>query len=764
MKFIFNVKHKRFKPNIPTALRASLTTAFVFWGVNAAFAQSITGKVTDESGGGLMGVRAFWLDGAGGTETDPDGAFRLPQPSVFPARLIFNAVGYRNDTALVTDAAPRTYVLSSVKLKTVEVIEKNRSTTISSIDPMKTEVLSARELAKAACCNLSESFDTNPSVDVSYSDAVTGAKEIQMLGLAGVYTQISTDNIPNIRGLGRTFGLNYIPGTWIESIQLSKGTGPVTGSYESISGQINIALKDPFKAERLYVNLYGNQMGRMEANVNVGTRLSPKLATVTLLHGSRLQATHDRNADSFLDLPTYTQYNIGSRWSYRGENGFEGQWGAQAVYEDRQAGQTPNVIATTPYFINIRTRRAELFSKTGYVFKGEKYSSVGVQLSGIYHRQFANFGLRDYDGAQAQFRLNALYTLDFGRRQPAAPNEDTLFAEKKSQPTRHSLTAGLSYLFDRYDETFAGAPRKRTESVPSVLGEYTFRPSLLFTLVGGLRLDVHNLYGLFVTPRLHLRYAPTEKLTFRASAGRGYRVANIYADNSFLLASSRQINIANDLRPEDAWNTGLNAMQNFALSDVEGYFSFDYYYTRFTNQIVIDMDSDARAVHFYNLSGQSYAHALQAEFYIEPLDWLSLKTAYKWYDVWTSFAGNLLEKPYVARHRVLFNAAAEFPRWKFDATMHFYGSRRLPSSLQNPEMYRQPERAPAYAVFNAQATLLFPKINLDVYVGGENLTDFRQTQPIVAADQPFSPYFDTSFVWGPIVGRMFYAGLRWKLL
>ena len=723
------------------------------------FTGQVLGQVEGQAPQALPQARILSQQPAGGTLSDSLGYFSLTL-RVPEAQLVISYAGYQADTLAAQAGQPLTVTLRPVTLAGVDITHRQRSTRISSLDAMQTRIIGESELLKAACCNLSESFETSPNVDVNFTDAVTGTRQIQMLGLAGPYTQITRENMPDVRGLSAMYGLTYVPGPWVESMQLSKGTGSVANGYEAIAGQINVELRKPESADRLYLNGYANVMGRLEANANMAHRFdSSGWSTALLLHGSDMRYPHDRNADGFLDNPLNRAFIGLHRWKYEGNSPWRFQAGVKGVSIDQIGGQTADAHAghvhhspgDSLWTMTVRTRRLEGWAKLGRVFPRTPWRSLGLQVSGSHHAQESLFGARAYDGRQQTLYANFLYQGMLGT-------------------TNHQFRTGASFLYDAYQERLDARHFDRREIVPGAFVEYTYTYLTRFTAVAGLRADYHNLFGAFVTPRLHLRYAATEHTTLRASLGRGQRTASILAENQGLLASARQFVIQGEdpalpfgLQPEVAWNYGLNLTQNFRLDYREGSFTLDYYYTDFTNQIVIDLDRNPQQVAFYNLAGRSFSHSVQAQLDYELIKFLDVRLAYRWLDVQTTYDGTLRQKPLVSAHRAFLNLAYKTRRdWVFDLTVNWQGTKRLPDTDQNPEAFQLPSQAPAFWLVNGQVSKQLGQA-WELYVGGENLLDFRQADPILSAEQPFSGFFDASMVWGPIFGRNVYAGFRYRL-
>jgi len=531
----------------------------------------------------------------------------------------------------------------------------------------------------------------------------------------------------------------------------------VVNGFESIAGQINIELKKPEKAERLYANAYINDMGKTDLNLNLTQKLGKKWSTALLLHDDFLNnKSIDFNNDGFRDLPTGNQFNAINRWKYEDGKGTITQFGFKVLNDNRTGGETEfdagNDKFTTNYYgLGINTKRYEGFAKIGYVFPGKKYKSIGLQLSAFDHQQDSYFGLTSYNAEQNNLYANLIYQSIIGS-------------------TAHKFRTGLSFVSDKYNEDFKSLNFKRTETVSGAFLEYTFTPTEKFNIVAGMRADHNSLFEWFATPRLHVRYEPVKGTTIRLSAGRGQRTASIFAENMSVFVSSRQVNImssiadkAYGLDPEVAWNKGISVDQKFKLFNRDASLSVDYFRNDFDKQVVVDLE-DARQVKFYNLAGKSFSNSFQAEMNFEPVRKLEIRLAYRFFDVRATYSNMLLQKPFTAKHRAFTNLAYEVNGWKFDYTFNYNGTKRIPSTAANPVQYQLKASSPSYVLMNAQVSKsLGKKRPVELYLGGENLSDYFQKDPIIAADQPFSNYFDASLVWGPVSGRLFYTGIRYKI-
>lgn len=729
---------------------------------NQSEVQSIKGIVLEETKDGnfkpLAGASVMWLDTHSGTRTDSGGMFSLPHhPN---NQLVVSYSGYVSDTLTVSDMREMKVVLASGKhLSEVVITSRKRSLYLMAANPIRTQVITQKELYKAACCNLSESFETNASVDVSYNDAVTGSKQIQLLGLAGNYTQLTVESLPGPRGIATAWGLNSIPGSWVESIQLSKGVGSVANGYESIAGQINIELKKPENSEKFFANLYINDQGKTDLNFNSAIKISPKWSTGLLLHGAFFNnKSLDFNKDGFRDMPTGNLLTAMNRWMYDDEKGVTSQFGFRILNDDKTGGQvgfnpSEDKFTTNFYGLGIKTKRYEGFVKTGYVFPGKKYKSIGLQLSAFNHQQDSYFGMTKYNAQQNNFYGNLIY-------------------QSIINNTNHKFRTGLSLVADHYKEGFNLMWFARTENVPGAFFEYTYTPNEKFDVIAGIREDYNSLFGWFTTPRLHVRYQPVKGTVIRFSAGRGQRTANIFAENNSVLVSSRQVSFfsspfldgkAYGFDPEVAWNKGVSIDQKFRLFSSKASIGVDFFRNDFQKQVVVDMENPQKVM-FYQLKGKSYSNSFQTEFNFIPLKNLDIRLAYRYFDVKETYSGKLLQKPLVSKSRAFVNAAYEIKGWKLDYTVNFNGKKRIPNTTSNPVQYQRNEYSPSYVLMNAQISKTLGKDkSIDVYLGGENLTGYYQNNAIIAANQPFSSYFDASLIWGPVSARMFYFGFRYKL-
>lgn len=689
----------------------------------------------------LFGAKVRLLKGKTGAITDNEGKFELILPKDLPDTLVISAIGFTSDT-LIVDKKDRFISLSitlySDQLLPEVIVEHRRSGhSISRLKTLHVEELTSAELRKAACCNLSESFETNASVDVNITDAVSGAKKIQMMGLDGVYTQIQMENIPYLRGLESSFGLNSISGTWIESIQITKGTGNVVNGYESMAGLVNLEIKKPTEMEQFYFNAYGNMFGRAEVNLNAGHILNEKWSTGWLAHASGVFTEIDHNHDGFRDLPMGKSAAFMNRWAYQGKK-MESQFGFNSYIDQKFGGQmgAPGGDEDLKYGVLIDSRHIDAFAKTGFFLK-KPQTSIGVVYNFKYQLVDAEFGHRLFDGEEKRGYINAIYDGYFGT-------------------TDHKIKIGVSGVYVDLQQQQDTLSDNRVEIVPGIFSEYTYT-GMRLTSVFGARADYHNLFGLQFSPRLHAKYTLTENTDLRFTGGKGWRVPNYMIDNISLLASSRGWMALDVLKPEISWNIGGSVVQEFKLFKQKATWSVDFYHTLFENQLIVDRESNF--TRFINQEGGSYSNALQTELSFSPKKNWELRFAYKFLDIKAEYGGLNQQQVMIPRHRGFFNTGyiSRNKRWEYDLTVSVFGESRLPGITPTDGV----NYSEVYPMVNAQITHVFKK--WDFYLGGENLTNYRQKNPIVDAANPFGTKFDATQIWGPVMGINVYVGVRYAI-
>ena len=734
---------------------------FIFF--NSYSQELLTGKVSflnkDNQVILVEGVSVYWKDSSIGVISDKTGNYSIPF-SKDSNILVFKMLGFKQESITIEDMKTYNHTLieQSDQLDEVVVSKRKKSIQKSYFKTQNIVNVSSEELLKAACCNVSESFETNPSIDVNYSNAITGVKQVRMLGLESPYLLITEENIPMVRGASQVFGLSFIPGPWVESMQITKGTGSVVNGFESISGQINIELQKPVVDEPIFINVFRSNMGRNEMNFHLNRNINNKISTKFFLHADNNNSIHDNNSDGFLDHPNYKGINFFNRWQYINlEKGIVSFLGLRYMKEDKNAGEdVANLkLKRMPWLSEINTQRFDSNFKFGYVNPNIPYQSIGFQMAYSSHEQNSFFGNRNYNINQDSFYSSFLYNSILGN-------------------TMNKFKAGLNFSYDDFEELVDFDNKKYNRVDKSIGGffEYSYDNLDKLSLVAGLRYDIHNNIGSFFTPRFHLRFQPLDKSVFRFSIGSGRKSSNIFSENQGVFSSGRNIKILvktargkfYGLNPEKAWNYGISFRQGFDLNNQEGDVTIDYYITDFQNQIVVDFEKQGE-LQFYNLEGKSFAKSFQIEIDYSINNNVNLKSAFKNYDVKKQYNSGFKQNPLTPKNRFFINLDYSSnpnennAQWRFDFTYNWIGKQRLP--LHSGQSLLK-GYSPSYVLMNTQLTRVFSE-KFDIYLGAENLGSYTQNNPILGNNNPFGTNFDSTLIYAPINGAMIYLGLRLKL-
>ena len=742
-------------------MKLFLKILFLFLVIKSYSQEFLTGKISyvdkENKSVSLEGVSVYWLDSSVGVISDQNGFYSIPFEKS-TNKLVFKILGFKDDIVVINAVKQHNQVMIEALDELDEVVVSKRRNTIQK-SYFKTQNIvnvSSDELLKAACCNVSESFETNPSIDVSFSNAITGVKQVKMLGLESPYILITEENIPMVRGASQVFGLSFIPGSWVESMQITKGTGSVVNGFESISGQINIELIKPVDDAPIFINVFRSGMGRNEFNFHLNSKINSKFNSILFVHADNNSTINDNNNDGFLDHPTFKGFNLFNRYQYTDfEKGIVSFLGLKYMKNDKEAGEdVANLkLKRLAWVSEINTERFDTNFKLGYVNPNSPYQSLGVQMAYSNHIQNYYFGLRNYDIKQNSFYSSFLYNSIISN-------------------TMTKFKAGLNFSFDDFQEIvdISKINYNRTDKSFGGFFEYSYDNLDKISLVAGLRYDIHNNLGSFLTPRFHLRYQPFEKSVFRFSIGSGRKASNIFSENQEIFSTGRTIKIKNEkgnfygLSPEKATNYGMSFRQGFVLNNQDGDITIDYYVTDFENQIVVDWEKQGE-LNFYNLEGKSYAKSFQIELDYSISNNVKIKSAFKNYNVKKQYNSGFKQNPLTPKNRFFTNLDFSSnlnengKQWKFDFTYNWIGQQRLPIH-SDQSLFKG--LSPTYTLLNTQLTRVFSE-KFEIYIGGENIGSYTQKTPILDSENPFGTNFDSSLVYAPILAPMLYAGIRLKL-
>lgn len=720
-------------------------------------AQTYQGRVLDGNNVPVANASISWIGQSFSTKTDSSGNFQLDATGVLDLRIVATHAGCTNDTILASNKRQNRLQLQCIQqMQTVTVSNNNSGILLSNNLLIKTEKITQKELKKAACCDLAGCFETQSTVQPQTTNVLTNAKELRILGLSGVYNQVLIDGFPMIQGLSYTYSISSLPGTLIDNIYVSKGANSVLQGYESISGQINVETKDPDTTKFLQLNGYMNNFQEKHLNMHMSSRIK-SWRFLTGIHIVQPAKKIDRDSDRFLDLPRLTRYMLMQKFEHgnTNEDGWFIKGSVRYLNENRIGGQVdfnPELDrgGARIYGQTVYMHQPEGWIKSSYRIDADK-QWVGF-LSAQHHRQSSYFGAVNYEARQTSFYANLQYEHRYGVHELKAG------ASLRNLSLQEKIAFSDTLLMRDYAGTY-----RRHDQVPGIFVENTLRSKDgRWTWLMGMRLDHHQQFGFRLTPRFLVKYDPAPKSTIRVNAGTGWRTVNLFSENNNLLSGSRNIILAEPLMPESALNMGVNFTQKYGNPDAafSGYVSIDYYRTQFSNQVFPDYDRNPTTAYIQNFKGKCLSNGFQAEWSLQWSRGLDLKVGYNFLDVYRLIGSTRDVLPFNPKHKVLgtLSYEPESERYHIDLNVHWYGQQRLPNTKSNPIEYRRPDFSDPYTTFNIQYTHLFNRF--EVYAGVENLFDFRQRQPIIGWQQPFSQYFDLSSVWGPTRGREIYLGFR----
>lgn len=710
----------------------------------------------------LGAVSVFWLHQPKvGTRTAKDGSFELNYTGSGDEYIVVRHVGYKPDTVDVRGLDHVEVLLDEPVVLDAVTVEDNRSAAAEIHKaPVRTEILTSESLEKDACCDLSGCFNTSAAVEPNVTDVVTDKQELQVLGLSGVYNQVLIDGMPMLMtGLNSGYGLNYLPGPFIQRIMVVKGANSVAQGYESISGMVDVRMKEPDAMDRLYANFYLSGYMEKQLNLAYADQVGKGWNTMLAGHVTQPSGRYDRAGDSFLDMPLVTRYSMLNKWKFSDEDSPLAVFATvKYTREDRIGGEKlfeMNTDAGTQrrYGQTVKTDRVEAYAKTSWTL-GEG-TEVSASVSGAHHLQNSWFGLTRYDGNQNTLYAGTQFRTELLEEQAFL----TTGFSYRLENIRESIDLGSNPLSKTYGGSYA-----KNESTPGLYAEGVIN---LFddklTIMPGIRIDFNNLHGSFVTPRFLAKYSPDELTTLRATAGTGLRTVNFWSENSTLLAGGRNIVFLEPLQAERAVNFGMSISRIVDFAGLITTIAADFYRTDFRSRVYADYEQGANAVVVYNINNGSFSNSAQLEASTTINEVWDAKLAYTWLDAQYLADGRYEQMPFVAGHKLLaaLSFSPQTSPWQFSVNAHWYGSQRLPSTESNPVEHRRPTSSDPYALFNAQVTWSWE--TLDFYAGAENLFDFRQNNPLIDPEHPFGQYFDTSFIWGPVRGREMYVGIRYGL-
>ncbi len=719
----------------------------IFTGIQVNYAQNLSGNVLDQQQKAMQGVVVNWMGTNIGTTTNENGYFRIPRNSNNQF-LVLSYVGFVKDTFEIPadEIFSILHLKEGIQLDAVEVEGNRSSNTFSRINPLNIEGLEKKEFKKAACCSLSESFQTSNAVDVSYTNAATGTKEIQFLGLRGLYTQLLIENRPVFSGILSTMGYELIPGTWLDRVDIQKGASTAMYGAQSMAGAINVQLKKPHDDFPVYANLFGDLHGRLEANLHLNKKWSDKNASGIYINGTFHDATKDHNGDSFQDDARVNRFNGMIRNTFF-SNTWEGQLNAQGTIEKRKSGQ---LISESPYLIDQEISHLNLSGNLGFVDFRQELQNAGSIYDLSYSKISSQFGSKKFEADEKRAFVQLFYNQPF---------KDGI----------HQIMMGPAFQYNEAEEIWQNDTIKYNETIAGVFMDYSFRNNLhldnSFSLTFSQRLDVINGERILYMPRINARYLFAEDWTLRASAGRGYRFARIFSDHTSLFATSKIWDIQSFPEIETSWNTGLNIVGKPYINGKELTINVDAYYTWFDDQLIVDLDQNYGSVHVYSLDGRSFAFQTIATLSYPVHDRIDVKIGGKFTDSQSEFKKGIRQNLLVPKYRGLVSLDFESgnKKWLWNVTTVYVGKMRLADKVNVPHelIHHHTGFSDDYILMQTQLNFTFH--DWEFYTGIENLLNYTQHEAIIDAKNPNGNYFNAAEVFAPVSGIKPYIGIKWKL-
>lgn len=759
----------------------------------------ISGSVSDNEGNLLVGATVHWKSTSIGTVAF-DGTFEL-STSETSDTLVVSYVGYINfEDKVIAGQNLNIKLIPNLKLQEFEVKDRRGSNYVSTLQTINVEYIDEGELRKAACCSLAESFETNGTVDVVYSDAVTGTKEVKMLGLSGIYTQLLAEKRPIAKGLGSPHLFEYYPGTWIKGIQVSKGIGTVENGFDNIAGQINFELAKPWEDDKIFLNTYVNSFGRVENNLHLNYPITDKWSMGVLLHGSGNRNNLDNNNDLFLDTPQKTIFNGLYRLFYRGDFLYS-QLNAQYLKGNTVSGQV-DMGLDNPYIVNLDHERIDIYGKIGYVGFENPNKSIGLIYNYTKQTIDEEYGyLRLRDGVQDYGYANFMFKSKPGDNSTITTGASATYSDLRNNlgDFVYNLEEKQAGIFVDFSTDFVSKEEKTKEDTDTCSSDKEAKDACCsdkeikeaccsdkeakdtccsdkskpnkflqnLGLISGLRVDNHNLYGVLISPRLSLKYNFDDRTIARLNIGRGYKTPYVISENIGMLINNADIVVDQELNIESAWNMGVNFTKELKINGRTVNFTADFYHSVFDNKIVMDLEQNSKEIHFYNQYGKTTSTFALIMANIQINDQLRLRGAYKYNHYEIGFQNGNRIPPLFAKNRGLVTVEYEFPRssWDINLSAQFVGKQLFPEHRGAPntlDLTGHIGTTPAYQLFNIHINKRFTD-RFEIYVGGENLGNFMQENPIIDYENPFSDYFNASHVYGPTLGIRGYMGIKWTI-
>jgi outer membrane receptor for ferrienterochelin and colicins len=702
-----------------------------------------------------------------GTSTTEDGNFVLERPAG-KFTLVISGIGYktlRKEITATTTSVQLELTEDVAELEAVVVTGTMKEVTKMN-SPIPVEVFAPSFFLKNPTPNIFEALSLVNGVQPQINCNVCNTGDIHINGLEGPYTMILIDGMPIVSSLATVYGLSGIPNSLVKRMEIVKGPASTLYGSEAVGGVINIITKEPGSVPKFKVDAFGTSVGEYNLDVASGLKVK-KASTLFGVNYFNYNQKRDINNDNFTDVTLQNRISLFNKWSFYRPSGKnfslagryvnENRWGGELQWTDQHRG------SDQIYGESIYTNRAELIGNYQLNTKTPAY----IDYSYNYHLQDSYYGVVKYYAKQhvafTQLRVNK----NFGR---------------------HDLLAGIPMRFIHYDDNTvgtanAGVNQPDVTFLPGIFVQDEIEVTSRFTTLAGLRYDRHNVHGNIFTPRLSFKFSPNASNTFRLTGGSGYRVVNLFTEDHAALTGSREVEIRNDLKPEQSWNVNLNYARNIILN--EGFVNFDasLFYTYFTNKIVGDFLTDADKIIYDNLNGYAISRGLTVNTDMAFANGLKIISGVTWMDVYqiqNEVSELKIPQLQAPKFSGTFTVSYTTPKLgiTYDLTGRVYGPMHLPV-VEND--FRA-AMSPWFGLLNVQVSKAFN--NVEVYAGVKNLLNFIPKNPLLHPDDPLDRAggkyfdangaprpdtnpngytFDTTYNYAQLQGAKMQVGIRWTI-
>lgn len=695
---------------------------------------------------------------------DNDGNYEVANLPYGNYELIFSSVGSKNERRKVVLNKPEIILDIAMQDENTSLDEVVITGTMKEISrtesPIPVEIITPKLFKKNPTASLFEAVGMVNGVQPQLNCNVCNTGDIHINGMEGPYTMILIDGMPIVSALSTVYGLNGIPNSIVERIEVVKGPASSLYGSEAMGGIINVITKSPVKAPVISADYFVTSWG--EQSLDAAVKMKAGTATSLLgINYFNYGVRSDKNGDNFTDVTQQNRISIFNKWNFERKDNRVFSLAGRYVYEDRWGGEMQWDKkwrgSDSIYGESIYTNRAELIG----LYQLPVSEKIFTQFSYNWHDQNSYYGTTPYMATQQVGFVQAYWDKQFGEK--------------------HNFLLGAAMRYTVYDDnTPATANAEGTENKPQrtplpglfIQDEWTLNDK--HKLLGGYRFDYDKNHGGVHSPRVAYKFSPNANNIIRASFGTGFRVVNLFTEDHAALTGARDVVITETLKPERSYNSNLNYVLKVPTDFAFMNFDITGFYSYFTNKIVGDFDSDPNKIIYDNLKGHAISQGVSLNTDITFTFPLKVLAGISYMDVFQiEDRGNgdeRIQQLHAPKWSGNFVASYSFKNnYSIDLTGNWYGPMRLPIL---PNDYR-PEYSPWFCIANIQFTKKFD-YGLEFYGGMKNIFDFVPKDPIM---RPFDPFdknvddpvsnpngytFDPSYNYASMQGRRVYLGIRYN--